>query len=423
MQHNTRWRVLAGALAATSAAVSLSGDLTAQQVPDPSVEISDGYVAFELGPAGPRLAKYDAQGVLVPESAVDLALAGCRVQNRTALAGLLGVTTSPADPDMFLVDNGLGFRTTSGSCAKSNGRVSHGETMVITAGPGLEFVRAELNIEGKFGADLRYAVGNAPVAVGDLQGFADLQSDSGDNGPDSGTSDNTIVAIAPDEPFTTITLSPYSVDGRGQISLENGGDSATPDTSESRFYLGRTYDFGVDCDGPPIVVNGGPGTTIGSVTLLRGLNKDGTCEPIGLDIDFALTSENGEPRDVVSIDPSLVSVFGNEQEVRARVAITWFVAREDDAGLRAAADVNLELDRQIEYPGFPAQSLSYCASADPVAGVLDPDLMNVADFDVVSPDDQPAVPAWCLLSDERVLEGDTIVQTIILDVGGDPKFF
>lgn len=422
MTRRSRWRILAAGLAATAAAVTLSGDLSAQENPAP-VGILDGYVAFEVGPTGPRLAQYDAQGVLVPGVAVDFSLGGCRVQNRAALATLLDITTSPHDPDMFIVDNGLGFRTTSGNCSKSNGRVTDGETLIITAGPGLEFVRAELNIEGKFSADLLYAVGDEPVAVADLDGFADLQSDTGDNGPDSGASDNTIVSIAPDEPFTTITLSPTSSDGRGQISLENGGDSVTPDSRESRFYLGRTYDFGVDCDGPPVVVGGPAGTTIQSVTFLRGLNKDGTCEPVGLDIDFELTSENGEPRDVVSIDPSLVSVFGNDQDIRARVSITWVVQRSDAGGLRSADDVNLELDRQIEYPGFPAQALSYCASADPVAGVVDPDLMVVADYDVVSPDGQPAAPAWCLLSDERVLESDTIVQTIILDVGGDPKFF
>ncbi|HSJ92223.1 MAG TPA: hypothetical protein VK917_09135 [Ilumatobacter sp.] len=422
MRHDSQWRVLAAGLAATAAVVTLSSDLSAQENPEP-VAILEGYIAFEVGPTGPRIAQYDAADRLVPGTAVDLSLAGCRVQNRAALATLLDITTSPHDPDMFLVDNGLGFRTTSGNCAKSNGRVSHGETLVIAVRPGLEFVRAELNIEGKFSADLLYAVGDAPVAVGALDGFADLQSDTGDNGPDSGTSDNTIVSIAPDEPFTTITLSPTSSDGRGQISLENGGDSATPDSRESRFYLGRTYDFGVDCDGPPVVVDGADGTTIERVTFLRGLNKDGTCEPIGLDIDFELTSENGEPRDVVSIDPSLVSVLGNDQDLRARVAITWVVPRRDAGALRSADDVNLELDRQIEYPGFAPQPLSYCASADPVVGAVDPDLMVVADYDVVSPDDQPAEPAWCLLSDERVLEGDTIVQTIILDVGGDPKFF
>ena len=38
---------------------------------------------------------------------------------------------------------------------------------------------------------------------------------------------------------------------------------------------------------------------------------------------------------------------------------------------------------------------------------------------MIHPDDQP----WCLLSDTRVLDGDEIIQVMILDVGGDPKFF
>lgn len=424
MTDHPRRRLLAVALAATAALATLPGDLSAEPNPA-SIDIVDGYIAFEVGPNGPRIAQYDAQDELVPGTAVDFSLAGCRVQNRTALATLLDITTTPHDPDMFLVDNGLGFRTTSGNCSKSNGRVSEGETLVITAGPGFEFIRADLNIEGKFNADLRYSVGDAPVVVGDLEHLADLQSDGGDNGPDSGTSDNTLVTIASDEPFTTITLSPDSADDdRGQISLENGGDSADPASWGSRFYLGRTYDFGIDCDGPPVVVPGPADTTIESVTFLRGLNKDGTCQAIGLDIDFETKLEDGEPRDVVSIDPSLVSVLGNPQDIRARVSITWVLPRSDAGGLRSADDIELELDRQIEYPGFAPQSLSYCASADLAAGAGDPpDLMQVADYDVVSPDDQPAVPAWCMLSDERVLAGDTIVQTVVLDVGGDPKFF
>lgn len=417
-----RRRVLTAVLAAVSALALLSGDLSAQDANPGPVEIRDGYVAFEVGPSGPRLAEYDGAGGLVPGKAVNLSLAGCRVTNRTALNALLAISSSPADPDMFFVDNGLGFRTTSGNCSKSNGRISVGETMVITAPPGREFVSARLNVEGKFSADLLYAVGDAPVAVGDLDGFQALESDTGDNGPDSGTSDNTVFTITSDEPFTTITLSPTS-DPRAQISLENGGDGANPDSAESRFYYGRTYDFGVDC-GDQVYLDGPTGSTLDSVTFRRGENKVGLCELIGLDIDFESLLELGQPRDGVDIDPSLVSVFGNEQDVRARVEITWVVPRSDVDGLRPAAEIDLELARQIQYPGFTPQSLSYCASVELAAGAgASPDLMNVADYDVVSPDDQPAEPAWCLLSDERVLDGDHIVQTIVLDVGGDPKFF
>lgn len=426
MKHHSRWRAATVVLAAALPLVLLSGDLRAAVITEPNpVTIAAGYLAFEVGPNGARVAEYDGAGNLVPGGTVDLSLAGCRVTNSAALP--LAVSARPLDPDMFLVDNGIGFRTTSGNCSKSNGRVSYGETLVLQAPAGREFRAARLNVEGKFSADLKYVIGDTPLGAAAVRNggtFVDLQSDTGDNGPDSGTSDNTVFDIDTGTSFTTISLTPVS-DTRGQIALDNGGDSSDPDSRESRFYFGRTYDFGVDC-GDEVFLNTFTNSTLESVTFRRGSNKTSTCELIGLDIDSIVEVVPGEGnRDGVSIDPASVSVLGNPQDVRARVEITWVVPRRDALGaLRSAQDIDAELARQIQYPGFAAQSLSYCASADLAVGAgATPDLMNVADYDVISPDDQPVEPAWCLLSDERVLEGDTIVQTIVLDVGGDPKFF
>ena len=61
--------------------------------------------------------------------------------------------------------------------------------------------------------------------------------------------------------------------------------------------------------------------------------------------------------------------------------------------------------------------MTYCAFSDVAGDLLNSDPEHPGS--VIHPDDQP----WCLLSDTRVLDGNEIVQVMILDVGGDPKFF
>ncbi len=409
--------VAAGAVTAavvTSVALGGVGAEKPEAVPGP-VSIPAGYVAFEIGPDGtPQIARYDENDV--PVQQIDLDVSNkCLVRNRPQLAALLDIRAlGPTNIDVHYVDSGLGFRKT-GNCSRGNGRVSAGQTLALKAGPGLSFISAELNIEGKFDADLTYTIdGAAPVV-------APLQSDTGDNGPDSGDGDNTIVVIEPDNSFTTIALSPTSADGRGQIALDNGGDSADRAANRTIFRLGRTFDYTVDCgDNRVVSESGTEADSVDGVTFIRSDNKEGVCKPIGVDIDIEVggVTEGGDLRDVIVIDASATSIDGTPQQVRARVKLEWRVQRYEGGGaLRSPEDINLELERQIEYPDSAPQLLTYCASSE-----IDGDPMNTPAADpgrVIHPDDQP----WCLLSDTRVLDGDEIIQVMILDVGGDPKFF
>ena len=146
----------------------------------------------------------------------------------------------------------------------------------------------------------------------------------------------------------------------------------------------------------------------------------GDCKPIGVDIDIEVggATEGSNLRDVIIIDASSTSIDGTPQQVRARVKLEWRVQRYDaDEVLRSPEDINLELERQIEYPDSAPQLVTYCAFSDVADDLLNSDPEHPGS--VIHPDDQ----AWCLLSDTRVLDGNEIVQVMILDVGGDPKFF
>ena len=350
-------------------------------------------MAFEIGPDGkPQIARYDENDV--PVQQIDLDVSNkCLVRNRPQLAALLDIRAlGPTNIDVHYVDSGLGFRKT-GNCSRGNGRISAGQTMVLTAGAGLSFISAELNIEGKFDADLKYTIdGGAPVV-------APLQSDTGDNGPTrapattpSSTSNRTTrshrsrcrprrrTVVARSHSTTGATVRTGRRTGRSSGSAERSTTWSTAAT------IACVSESGTEAD------------SVDGVTFIRSDNKEGDCEPIGVDIDIEVggVTEGGDLRDVIVIDASSTSIDGTPQQVRARVQLEWRVQRYDgDGALRSPEDINLELERQIEYPDSAPQLVTYCASSD----VAD-DLLNSLrrPGTVIHPDDQP----WCLLSDTRV---------------------
>jgi hypothetical protein len=293
-----------------------------------------------------------------------------------------------------LISNGLGSPGT-GKRSRSGGRVLANQQMVLKVGtflPGMGFANAHLNIEAKFGSKLEYALnGGAFTEAANLQ-------NSGDNGPDSGDGDNNLVDIV--GPASSLSIRPTL--GSGEVALENGGDGP----------LGRTY-FKlaplVNC-GETVTKTDGIGS-IGSASFQRLDNKlPGVCTPITLDIDFAsgveVTAGSGEVFDVITIVPGT-----DPKGVRAKATLIWRVERFGDvAGVktpRTQDQIGEELEREIQYvDGGPISPITYCegfnTTGNPVHSALQP---------------------WCLLSDTRVLEGDHIVQAIVMDVNGDPKMF
>ena len=83
-----------------------------------------------------------------------------------------------------------------------------------------------------------------------------------------------------------------------------GRSSGSPGRTTSRSTAARTARRSED---------GGEGESIDGVTFIRSKNKEGACEPIGLDIDLEPggETEGGAPRDVVFVDPAPESIGGN----------------------------------------------------------------------------------------------------------------
>jgi hypothetical protein len=325
-----------------------------------------------------------------------------------------------------LYNNGLGTKT-KGTCSPAEGRTAAGETFTVSLGskfgPSYSIDSSELDIEGKFSANLLWTAVNGSTPVG--TGSASVAS-STDNGPDAGTGDNTIVTIGSKDVagdnYTSLTLST----AEGEFGLDGGGDGTYPaqnsiGTNDSVLFLSSSvYGYTVDCGE---IINATDAdlaasdavddddSRVSELAFLRLANKDQTdCAPIGVTV-----SASDTPRlDGAYFDHSTTSAAGDLQNVRARVKIVWTVEMEG----KSQAQIDAELAREVLFAvdGQPVP-VSNCLHVP--AGVaenpLDPSSTAVIDH----PDDTP----WCLMSDARLVSGNTIIQTQYYSGNGDPRFF
>ena len=201
-----------------------------------------------------------------------------------------------------LVSNGIGVRTKN-NCATGNGQVDTSQSVTFTLNlpnPIFESTYAielaEIDVEGKQDADLAYRLDNGVEQVAPL-------NSSSDNGPDSGTGDNTLVSITPAEPFLSVTFAP-SGSGRELISIEGGGDGPLAGGSE-RAALGvnqtlfqlvtsQTFDGDLLCNGPqdPTSIAAAGPAVDGSVERLDDLKGEGNCEEDPLPYTFQIQSDS-----------------------------------------------------------------------------------------------------------------------------------
>ena len=201
-----------------------------------------------------------------------------------------------------LVSNGIGVRTKN-NCATGNGQVDIDQSLTFTlnvANSNFESTYAidlaEIDIEGKQNADLTYRLD------GGVEQMVILNSSS-DNGPDSGTGDNTLVPITPAGPFLSVTFAPAGSD-KELISVEGGGDGPLAGGSE-RTELGvnqtlfrlvdtQTYDGDLLCDGPrePTSIAADGPALDGSVERLDDLKGDGNCTEDAVPYTFQIESDS-----------------------------------------------------------------------------------------------------------------------------------
>jgi hypothetical protein len=232
--------------------------------------------------------------------------------------------------DVGLVSNGYGVKTKN-NCSSAQGRVGLGQSITFELGSSfaenIEMVLGEVDVEGKFGADLGYA---ATLGEEVFSGTVELPNTT-DNGPDSGGNDNNIVVIAPEMNFRSITFEAAG-DDKAEVAVEGGGDAILAGEADSlRTALGvnqslfelvslREFDAGdLDCGdvvGPTAPDEEGPAERI---ILGRGDNlKSDPCNQVAytfrIETESVLFDANIEDQENANFliridwDPDIVAV-------------------------------------------------------------------------------------------------------------------
>ena len=432
--NKTRWAGLAAAALLLTGTVGFgSSKAGAAGAADPADFVSSlpvGWLALQLrtdasGVSSGKVLQYDNSAALIDTQT--FSITRCEV---TTDGHLLQFTSSTGRVGIY--NNGLGTKT-KGNCTPAEGRTETGETFTVKLGSkfgaAIAIDSSELDIEGKFSASLQWSakIGTATIATGS----APLSS-SNDNGPDSGTGDNSIVAVGTKGVATDNYTSVVLTTPVGEFGLDGGGDGLYPvhnslGNNDSIFSLvsTSTFDYTVDCEttltasstdiGP--ADSAGVDSTVSAATYVRLANKNQSdCATIGVTVRASDVNANGAP-DEVFIDNSTTSALGVPQNVRARVKIVWVV---QTAG-RTQAQIDAELAREVQFvEGGLKVPVANCTNV-PASVWTEPfGALNPASTAVIN---HPAGFPWCLMSDSRVVTNDTIVQTQYYSGNGDPRWF
>lgn len=287
------------------------------------VVVERGVLVIELG-AVDRLAQYDTGGALVASQSITTQ--GCRA-SLGAAADLATLEALPAGSDLGLFADGIGVQTAGpgGGNGQPCGRVDGpNEGLVWALGgdlAGLDVSRAELDIEGKFNADVVATLFDDGTQVASVVLGTGERSDSG---PDSGDGDNYRWTIDPgadgvddvvfDEAVFTVSTETPS----GAFSLEGGADGTEAGSlgiSGSAFKLVTTFDGIVDCGDDTLTA--GNGSTEAAATFTRGDDdavKGGGCtQLIGYNLDSTATAD----------DQTVTFEFETEEAPSWFGTITW----------------------------------------------------------------------------------------------------
>lgn len=273
-----------------------------QNPPDP-VSVDRGVLVLELG-AEDRFVHYDSDGHEVASQPITKQ--GCKVSLGTDTL-LVTLDAIPSTSDVGLFADGIGVKTKgSGGNGQPCGRVDGPDEGLILALAGDlaegAIARAELDIEGKFNADVVADLYNGTSFVESVVLATGTQSDSG---PDSADGDNYRWIIDPgvedvaDIVFTSIVLTVGDATPGGSFSLEGGADGTAPGPlgiSGSAFALVDVFDGVVDCGEPTFTVGDGDETP--GATFTRGdddtKNPDPCSELIGYNLESFVDETAGE---------------------------------------------------------------------------------------------------------------------------------
>ena len=220
--------------------------------------------------------------------------------------------------------------------------------------------------------------------------------------------------------FDTLTLSSTAIQKSRGLSVRSGTvlNLVVPSTA---------FEVAVNCGEQVTQTAGGIAT---SAVFFRGENavKPGVVPPACADVGASVDIRTGTNA-AVFWDNSRIGVDGSTQAVRGTITIEWA-----PVPVAAAAALNRQIDYDGDASGVGFLPTLWCESFTSTTaldgkvtlnGVL-PDYPGVGSV-LVDPDGPGAgtLPAelkapWCLVSDNRVLQGGTITQTEVLFGSGDP---
>jgi|GEM_PF-6515947 len=403
--------------------------LSSAETPEPFEQQQDvGHLELATSDTGVTVTRFDADGVQVGDEVVPVGQRErCEVSGLGSLLSIAPMSTAngPA-PSLGLVSNGLGTRDKN-NCSTDNGRVEVGQSLLLELGSrfdgtAVQIGGARLDIEGKFGADLRV---RGLVGVDGVYSAVFPLGESSDNGPDAGSADNIPVDVLDGDgdpvAVDALELSPTV----GTISLEGGGDFDVPAANVTRIDLvvADTFEYSLGCGGTVTEDEEALGqdteTGVFGATLTRYDNET-DCNPIGVD----LSEEDG-----LLLRKTTTDAAGVEQDPALRLRLTWRVSLEDATGAPLpVSDVQDELGREIDLlDGTGINDVQYCSEnndvddgGESVALSPDYDPMSLGTAHrAKSPNDVP----WCLLTEYQVVVDGYLVQVQVYDGAGDPKFF
>lgn len=450
----TRRRLLLGVIGLATGSVMIAASAPAAPVAPPTTG-SPGYVApggtikFELVGGAPSVDYYPPSGSTATPIMRPLAVTSkCAVTNMTSSATIGSKTYLPVSDVLRIAVTGttsaiayyggdLGVYSGSSGCNANAGKLSLGQTMTISPGTllaGQTFLSAAPVVGQHNQAGLAWNVSRSGSTV--RSGTNPLLGPAS-SGNSSASNDNTVVAINPTDtsttpatyrPFDTIALQPTTPGNTNAIIDLSPGD-VSGDTP-GIFNLGQAEAYTVDCAAHNTVTSSSNGSTLVDWASFarqpNGYNpaKDPTCKLIGVTVQVQPSQAmiGGSLRDVVLVDNTTTAADGTPQQVRAYLTIEWRVPRYAGGVLRPEADIDAQMQRQIDYSltdDTQWQPVQWCGHlTDPSNGAFDP---ATADNKYPLEPEHPAGQPWCLTSDERHLEGDYIIQTQIYHGAGDPR--
>jgi hypothetical protein len=375
---------------------------------------SDNWIRYYAEPAAPLdVDAYDAhQAVSVSRR--------CEV---TTDGSLLSIAESGGTRGIGLVSNGYGVRTKN-NCSTDQGRIEAGQTLTFSLGGFFDATHeinlAEVDVEGKFNADLGYSYSL------DGEGGSGTVSlpNTSDNGPDAGTGDNNIAEIEPATNFTTITFMPAG-SSSAEVAIEGGGDGVVPGgtlrtalgVNQTLFELVtvKSFDAGdLDCNetvGPTAPEEEGPAEDI---SLGRGENlKDDLC----VEVAYTFRIED----DSVLFDADLTS--DDQENANFLVQIDWEPGDPTiDPFNTPHREINYFPDVNNDYVGVSAclSLLDEGSDEDPEP---DPDDVYEHPIGPVGHPLEGEIIPWCLAGERLVLlESGDWQQIQWYDGAGDPRW-